>query len=295
MCIWETLCPRTHFSGPHSAPLQLLAAASQPFPTIIITGATHSLISYFPFQFYFSTKGSDMGDSAISTWTRFHTPASKPVDTAFIFRPLVSNSGSFRYCFYGPVLETPGDWVLLIVWTTYRAYDTFTKSAEHEQLLTNFKALSPDEPVTQAIDFGKIAFWWRLGPNTELRTVYFPASVSSQSREAVSSLQGLVTSMGFGIDGSGAHLSPYTGVPTCGWIDGPQNWDGQDAAACLWCQYWTNREAEEKFKTTHRRPPKDGETYRPLALEAFEQDLKSLGAIGWEECHVDFERVPNVI
>lgn len=145
--------------------------------------------------------------------------------------------------------------------------------------------------TTKIIDFGKVAYWWRLGVNTEFRTVYFPVATSSQTRDAVTSLKGLVLTMGMGIDGSKAHMSPYSGFPTCGWIEGTQTWGNQDVSACTWCHVWKHKVSEETFKTTERRVPQDGESYRPLSLEVFEQGLKALGAVGWEDVHVDFERV----
>ncbi|KAI8951677.1 hypothetical protein F4801DRAFT_543976 [Xylaria longipes] len=118
------------------------------------------------------------------------------------------------------------------------------------------------EPSTQIADFDKIAFWWRFGPNTEVRTVYFPALLPSETREAVERLKGLVLTMGIDIDGSKAYLSPHNGVPTCGWAEGSQTWMNQDTVACLWCHYWKDLEAEEKFKMTETRPPRDGEEAR---------------------------------
>ncbi|KAH9997674.1 hypothetical protein F4779DRAFT_170600 [Xylariaceae sp. FL0662B] len=235
-----------------------------------------------------------MDERPISTWTRFKVSTWKTFQVS-IFQPLLANKTDYHDAFYGPIAESPAEYVLVIAWKSYAVYDAFTKSKQHEEMMANLKALSSSQPQTQVIDFGKIGFWWRLGPNTEVMTVHFPDSVSPQTRDEVSKLRGLVLSMGPGIDGRNAHLSPYKGVPACGWIVDSQSWDGKGTLACMWCHYWKDKEAEEKFKATEKRPPKNGESYRPLVSEAFKQDLKGLGAVGWKEVHVDFNKLPNVL
>ncbi|KAI1169770.1 hypothetical protein F4777DRAFT_584590 [Nemania sp. FL0916] len=167
-------------------------------------------------------------------------------------------------------------------------------SCGHLGVARGFRSVQGFGPI---VDFD-VAFWWRFGRNSanvEIRTVYFPALLPSDAREAVKRLKGLVLTMGLGIDGSQAHRSPYNGVPCCGWAEGSRTWMGQDAVVCLWCHYWKNREAEERFKTKEMRPPRDGEKHQLLALEAFENDLKGFGALGWEDIHVDFKRVPKSV
>ncbi|KAI2635629.1 hypothetical protein GGS26DRAFT_589298 [Hypomontagnella submonticulosa] len=234
-----------------------------------------------------------MSDSLITSWTQFQVPlTSEDSIQSSTFEPLLPFKADFHDAFYGRIAEN-GAFVLLIVWNKRAAYDAFTTSIQHGELATNLAKQSSSDlaATTKIIDFGKVAYWWRLGVNTEFRTVYFPAPTSSQTRDAVTSLKGLVLTMGMGIDGSKAHMSPYRGVPTCGWIEGTQTWGNQDVSACIWCHVWKDKVSEETFKTTERRVPQDGESFRPLSLEAFEQDLKALGAVGWEDVHVDFERV----
>ncbi|KAI1418827.1 hypothetical protein F5Y12DRAFT_436628 [Xylaria sp. FL1777] len=236
-----------------------------------------------------------MSSGRISSWTRFKLPSSQSLELS-IFKPLaVGNSNNQVHdAYYGPIAESNDEYILVVVWESRRAYEDFKSSARYRELLTALQGDSSSaEPATQIVDFDKIGFWWRFGPNTELRTVYFPALLSLERREAVKSLRGLVLTMGIGIGSSKAHLSPYRGVPTCGWVEDLQLWTNQVTVACLWCHYWKDREAEEKFKTTETLPPKDGETNRLLALEAFEKDLKNYGALGWDVVHVDFKKVPK--
>ncbi|KAI0856674.1 hypothetical protein F4860DRAFT_396784 [Xylaria cubensis] len=237
-----------------------------------------------------------MSSGRISSWTRFKLPSSESFNPS-IFKPLIAGNNNYVHdAYYGPIAEFNGEYILVVIWESRRHYEEFKDSTQHRQLLSNLKADSSSaNSVTQIVDFDKIAFWWRFGPNTELRTVYFPPSLPIESREAVKSLRGLVLTMGLGIDGSKAHLSPYRGVPTCGWTEGTKIWMNQDTISCIWCHYWKDREAERKFKTTETRLPKDMDEDQILASEAFETDLKNFGALGWEDIHVNFKKVPKTI
>ncbi|KAF2963215.1 hypothetical protein GQX73_g10361 [Xylaria multiplex] len=235
-----------------------------------------------------------MSSGRVSSWTRFKLPSSNALEPS-IFKPLaIGNNSRIHDAYYGPIAESNGEHLLVVIWESRQDYEGFKTSAQYRELLASLTtAFTSAEPITQVVDFDRVTFWWRFGPNTEIRTVYFPAHLPSQIREGVRSLRGLVLTMGVGIDGSKAHLSPYRGVPTCGWAEGLQIWRSQDTVACLWCHYWKDREAEEKFKTTEMRPPKDGEANKVLVLDAFGQDLKTYGALGWEDTHVDFKKVPK--
>ncbi|RWA05115.1 hypothetical protein EKO27_g9990 [Xylaria grammica] len=238
-----------------------------------------------------------MSSGRISSWTRFRLPSSESLEPS-IFRPLaVGSNNHIHDAYYGRITELSDEYILVVIWESRQDYEQFKDTVQYRELLANLHAnlSSSPELATQIIDFDRIAFWWRFGPNTELRTVYFPALLSVEARETVKSLKGLVLTMGVGIDGSKAHLSPYRGVPTCGWVDGLQSWMDQETISCVWCHYWKDQRAEEKFKTTETRPPKDGEEDKLLAVEAFEKDLKGLGALGWEDIHVDFKRLPKSV
>ncbi|KAI1775376.1 hypothetical protein F4818DRAFT_47660 [Hypoxylon cercidicola] len=234
-----------------------------------------------------------MSDDIISSWTQFEVPLTSEGSLPLsIFKPLLQNKPDSYAAFYGQIAENDA-FVLLIVWKTHAAYDAFTASIQHRELAANLGKQSSSDlaATTQTIDFGKIAYWWRLPGYTEFRTVYFPATTSLQTRDAISRMKGLVLTMGLGIDGSKAYRSPYRGLPSCGWIEGMQTWENRDVSACVWCHHWKNKVTEKTFKTTERRAPKDGESYQPLALDVFEQDLKVLGAVGWEDIHVDFKKL----
>ncbi|KAI0514791.1 hypothetical protein F5B22DRAFT_609643 [Xylaria bambusicola] len=234
-----------------------------------------------------------MSSGRISSWTRFKLPAKSL--GPHLFKPLAAgNNDRLHDAYYGSIAEANDEHMLVVIWESREDFAAYKDSAQYHELISNLKAdTTSTEPSTHIVDFDKIAFWWRFGPNTEIRTVYFPALIPSKTRDAVTRLKGLVLTMGIGIDGSKAHFSPYNGVPTCGWAEGSQIWMNQDTVACLWCHYWKDREVEEKFKLTETRPPRDGEEDKILILEAFERDLKSCGALGWEDIHVDFKKVPK--
>ncbi|KAH7121437.1 hypothetical protein EDB81DRAFT_813950 [Dactylonectria macrodidyma] len=231
-----------------------------------------------------------MADTRISTWTKFHSPASKPLDLS-IFKPLQAVETQFDDpAFYGPVLESPGEYMLIIDWESAKAYEEFKASPHYQQLVTNFSAQSATEPKTQLVNFGKLAFSWHFGLGTEIRTVYFPTSMSVQQREAVGNINGFVLSMTPGI-GASSSDRPYNGVPVAGWVEGTQKWNGDDVWVCLWCHYWTDKEAEQRFKNDERRPPRGADPVRRLAVEAFDLDLKEMGAVGWTDYHVELKEL----
>ncbi|KAI1396974.1 hypothetical protein F4819DRAFT_473510 [Hypoxylon fuscum] len=241
-----------------------------------------------------------MPPKTISTWTRFEVPPLDTIDVS-IFKPLISRRDNYLDALYGRVVESPRDVMLVVVWKELQIYDAFVKSAQHVELLANLKTHSASEPITQIIDFDNVGFCWRYTQfghqrRVEIRTVYFPPTISSQTREAVKRLKGLEVTVAHGIDGRRyAHLCPYDGTPVCGWIYHAQPWNEQDVSACVWSHCWVNEEMERKFKTTERRFPKTKGGYKPLAVEEFEQQLKDLGALGWEDYHIYFDLVPEEV
>lgn len=237
-----------------------------------------------------------MSSGRISSWTRFKLPSSKSLEPS-LFKPLeVGNNNGLHDAYYGSIAEAIDEHILVVIWESREDFAAFKDSARHHELLTNLKAdASSTEPSTQIFDFDRIPFWWRFGPGVEIRTVYFSAPLPSETRKAVKCLKGLVLSMACGIDGTMAHLCPYRGVPECGWAEDSQTWMNQDTVACLWIHYWKNREAEDKFKAAETRPPPDGVNDKILVVDAFDTDLKSCGALGWEDIHIDFKRVPKSV
>ncbi|KAI0479325.1 hypothetical protein GGR56DRAFT_673253 [Xylariaceae sp. FL0804] len=241
-----------------------------------------------------------MGDEKRpSSWIRFKTPGSEPLEPS-TFTPLFTadhgRASPVHDVYYSRIKECPEEGIVVVIWEPDQSYGGATSSDQYREFLAKLGALSDGStPTATAIDFNKIAFWWRWTPNTELRTVYFPAPVLAETRRAVDAIRPLVLSMGRGIGGSQAHLCPYNGVPTHGWGEDILMSEGREAVACTWIHYWKDESAEEKYKTTERRPPKDGESNRPLAIEAFERDLTDLGALAWDDVHVDFQKVRKLV
>lgn len=231
--------------------------------------------------------------SPTCTWTIFEFPASEPLDIS-TFEPLITRKRNYRRFYHGRIAESTAQCVLMVVWHTPKAYDAFKRSAEYHELVANLtKNNSASEPTTHIINFQTSMPWKNLGaPRNEVRTVYFPASTSLETRQEVTSVKGLVSSVNWGIGGNMNYMYPHQGTPDYGWVEGTQLYNGKESMACVWVNHWRSEEAEVKFKTTERRwPEKGGPDPPPLAVEDFEQRLKALGAIGWQEYHVTFERV----
>ncbi|KAH7207827.1 uncharacterized protein BKA55DRAFT_586587 [Fusarium redolens] len=227
-------------------------------------------------------------DKPITTWFRFKLPEDILLDQS-LFHALHPTREQWTHACYGRIKESPQDCVLLVNWDRTRSWSEFSQSGCYAELLASLGSHSDMPVVTEIIDFSRDYVTIALSSHTELKTVYFPASVLSETRSAVwDSVRHLGTTVSYGKKFQ--HRYPYISTPSLGWIEGSVKWEGQDAVACVWVHKWKNQEAEEKFKTTERYPhTKDGEFIRPLTLELFEQGLRDLGALGWEECHVNFE------
>ncbi|KAJ3577380.1 hypothetical protein NPX13_g3187 [Xylaria arbuscula] len=235
-----------------------------------------------------------MTSKRISSWTKFKLPSTKSLEPS-LFKPLAVGKNDYLHdAYYGSIAEANDEHILVVIWVSHEGFAAFKDSTQYLELLINLGVdVSSVELSTQVVDFDRIPFWWRFTPNTEIRTVYFPAPLPSETREEMKKNKGLVLTTSYGIDGSMAHLSPYNGVPECGWAENVRKWKDRDTVACLWIHYWKSREDEDRFKTTERRPPLDGDDDMPLAVEAFDRDLEKCGALGWEDVHIDFKRVPK--
>ncbi|KAI1359403.1 hypothetical protein F5Y08DRAFT_319703 [Xylaria arbuscula] len=235
-----------------------------------------------------------MTSKRISSWTKFQLPSTKSLEPS-LFKPLaVGNNDCLHDAYYGSIAEANDEHFLVVIWVSREGFAAFKDSTQYLELLINLGVdVSSVELSTQVVDFDRIPFWWRFTLNTEIRTVYFPAPLPLETREEMKKNKGLVLTTSYGIDGRMAHLSPYNGVPECGWAENVRKWKNQNTVACLWIHYWKSREDEQRFKTTERRPPLDGDDNMPLAVEAFDRDLEKYGALGWEDVHIDFKRVPK--
>ncbi|KAH7131496.1 hypothetical protein B0J13DRAFT_105255 [Dactylonectria estremocensis] len=231
----------------------------------------------------------------VSTWTRFQVPDELPIDGS-IFAPLASGDTTYHRALYGRLHESPGECLLFVAWESLQDYEAFKKTDEHQQLMTNLKSATSDataEPKTQMIDFGQVAFWERFGRDVEILTVYFPSSISPQDQEAVKKIRPLVDTLA-PLEPAGVWAQTYKRRPVCGWAKDSEILNGQSVLASVWCHYWKDKANENKFKTMERRGVWTMQGPQgPLALEAFEHDLKEMGAIEWVGYHIDFQNVPG--
>ncbi|CVK97963.1 uncharacterized protein FMAN_12124 [Fusarium mangiferae] len=224
----------------------------------------------------------------ITTWFKFRLPEDILLDQS-LFHALHPTREEWTHVCYGRIKESPQDCVLLLNWDRTRSWLEFSQSDSYAELLSSLGSHTDVPIVTEVIDFSRDYVTIALSSHTEVKRVYFPPSISLETRKAVwDRVQHLVPNAIYGRKFQ--HRYPYISPPSLGWIEGNVKWEGQDAVACIWVHKWKSQEAEERFKTTQRYPHmKDGEFIRPLTLDIFEQGLKDLGALGWEECHINFE------
>ncbi|KAF4448368.1 hypothetical protein F53441_8176 [Fusarium austroafricanum] len=223
----------------------------------------------------------------ITTWTKFRYN-SEPEQS--IFKPLNAWGHSLRQPFYGSIIESPQEYLLGVGWQSQEDWDKFQLSPEHDELMASLTTENV-QPETKVIVFANRMFGIGYTSNVEMFTVYWPPSITTENQDAIWKTQKLVHTSASGIP----KPKCYSWKPSFGWVDGQHDWNAEKVIASMWCHKWKNEELEHKYKTTERRLVLgDGGMQRPLAVDAFKDDLKSLGAIGWESIHVAFESI-NII
>ncbi|KAF5549194.1 hypothetical protein FMEXI_4376 [Fusarium mexicanum] len=227
-------------------------------------------------------------DKPTTTWFRFKLPEDILLDES-LFHALHQTRKEWSHVCFGRIKESSEDCVLLVNWYRTRSWLEFSQSDSYAELLSSLGSHSDIPVVSEIIDFARDYVTIAMSSHTELKRVYFPPSISQETRRAVwDRVRHLGTTAVYGKKFQ--HRYPYRATPSLGWVEGNAKWEGQDAVACVWVHKWKDQESEERFKTTERYPHmKDGEFIKPLTLDLFEQGLRDLGALGWEECHVGFE------
>ncbi|VZH95106.1 unnamed protein product, partial [Fusarium fujikuroi] len=222
--------------------------------------------------------------NGITTWTKFHY-GSQPDQS--IFTPLDTWGHSLRQPYYGPIIESSQQYFLAVNWETEEEWDKFKLSPEHQQLMANLTTNNV-QPETKIVIFTGNMFAIGFTSNVEIFTAYWPSSITHEAQTAIRKTEQLVDRAESGMP----NTLCYTKKPMFGWIYGQKEWNGESAIASVWTHKWQNQELEQKYKTTEKRrvSDNDGRSYM-LAVHVFQDDLKSLSAIGWESVHVAFERV----
>ncbi|SCV33562.1 uncharacterized protein FFB14_04577 [Fusarium fujikuroi] len=222
--------------------------------------------------------------NGITTWTKFHY-GSQPEQS--IFTPLDTWGHSLRQPYYGPIIESSQQYFLAVNWETEEEWDKFKLSPEHQQLMANLTTNNV-QPETKIVIFTGNMFAIGYTSNVEIFTTHWPSSITHEAQTAIRKTEQLVHRAESGMP----NLLCYYKKPMFGWIDGQREWNGESAIASVWTHKWKNQELEQKYKTTEKRRVSDNdERSYMLAVDVFQDDLKSLGAIGWESVHVAFERV----
>lgn len=225
----------------------------------------------------------DPNYTSISTWTKLHVAPSAQFDAQRLVEPLEPVKLSINRCVFGCIDEYPEHYLLIIAWSSAKALDSFRVSLASHKMQDVIKSFSSQPPTEFVIDFGPYIWWPPLGPNTELRIIYFPKSISQEIYEAVREVKQMRSLMAHRTDNSDAIFRSHA---INGWLNGARMWNGEETLACLWAHFWASKEREENFKKTGKRMRPD-DSWESV-LEGFDRDLKSLGALGWDEYHVSF-------
>ncbi|KAF5621589.1 ankyrin repeat-containing protein, partial [Fusarium sp. NRRL 25303] len=216
--------------------------------------------------------------NGITTWTKFHY-GSQPEQS--IFTPLDTWGHSLRQPYYGPIIESSQQYFLVVNWETEEEWDKFKLSPEHQQLMANLTTNNV-QPETKIVIFTGNMFAIGFTSNVEIFTAYWPSSITHEAQTAIRKTEQLVHRAESGMP----NPLCYYKKPMFGWTDGQREWNGESAIASVWTHKWQNQELEQKYKTTEKRrvSDNDGRSYM-LAVDVLQDDLKSLGAIGWESVH----------
>ncbi|KAF4332243.1 hypothetical protein FBEOM_13963 [Fusarium beomiforme] len=230
-------------------------------------------------------KASEWAQSfGIATWTKFRRN-SEPEQS--IFLPLNVWGHSLRRPICGPIIESPQDYFLAIAWRSQEEWDKFQSSPEHQELMVRLTTENV-QPDTKIMVFNSNIFTLGCTSNTEMFTVYWPASINLETQNTVYNIKQLVHTPASGIPNPRC----YKRHPSFGWVDGLQDWNGEKVIATVWLHKWKNEELEQKFKQTEKRLVYgDSGSHRLLAVDAFRHDLQALGAVGWESIHVAFDSI----
>lgn len=129
-------------------------------------------------------------------------------------------------------------------------------------------------------------FWDALSDHTAITDVYFPASLSAQSRAQAEKVRGLVYFMTPGR----SQPMAYTRRGSRGWVRGTVKHEGQDAVVLRFWDYWRSKESEEQFKASAGIIVEGGQYVRLTQL--LEEQLREAGMLGVRDRHCKFTQVP---
>lgn len=129
----------------------------------------------------------------------------------------------------------------------------------------------------------------------EVWMAYFPVGALKHQWEQVQKLPLLLNFYARDEEPS----NPMTGIlsQSVAWICGEVNYQGVRCQRVAWLMEWKSKEAEELYKTTVRWvKEEEGRSNKPqLALNMFIDDLKSLGMVGYETWHTQFEDIRDIL
>lgn len=74
-----------------------------------------------------------------------------------------------------------------------------------------------------------------------------------------------------------------------GWWREEVKWNGQPAQAFVWVFRWRSEEDEKRFKVEEKTGKRNAEEGLQLAVEAFFDEMRRFGMIGYESQHCYFK------
>ena len=166
------------------------------------------------------------------------------------------------------------------------ALDKFEESPTYAAHRLQLSSISSSPPTTVRCDFPGL-FWSRLTDHTGITDVYFPPSISPQSRAEIDNLRGLVYFMAPGFNKPLA----YNGAGTRGWVRETVDRDGKEAVIMRFMDYWASKEKEEEFKEGSPVVLPGGEV--KSVYDHFVHELKEAGMLGMNERHCRFSYIPS--
>jgi hypothetical protein len=172
------------------------------------------------------------------------------------------------------------------VWDSPDALNHFEASPAYNTYRSSLCHYSSLPPEVYKVDFTTFRSWMhpRKGVLLALFTVHFPASLSDEQLEEISSIDCLRPAAG--IAPQLHHLAVEMAPPMSFWANGTQVMNGKEVKTRLFLHIWKTEDKGERLKQTRTR---DGSTF----LKKFEQKLKAAGAEDWVEEQIVHGNLPS--
>ncbi|KAJ5819356.1 hypothetical protein N7474_004947 [Penicillium riverlandense] len=172
------------------------------------------------------------------------------------------------------------------MWTSPEALNHFEASPAYNTYRSTLCRYSPLPPEVYKADSTTFRSWIhpRKGVVLALFTVHFPAYLSDEQLEEITSIDGLSPAAGIApqLRNLTMEMAPHLKF----WANGTQVVNGKEVKTRIFVHIWKTEDKGERIKQTRTR---DGSTF----LEKFEQKLKAAGAEDLVEEQIVQENLPS--